>query len=240
MEMARNVAAADYVANDRLQQINQLKAEIATLTAQLDEWQQLATGKAAEVADALITAQVEARRLRLALETLRDGMKEKPTFPPIQLQDGKSPEWTCQQCGGDALFCGCKRKSFTNMATTELEALMATAERWLLPSGQFLAQSEAVKLGRDLLASLRQQAAPRGNGVLVPGPKLAEMREAIRRLRLALETYGQHKADCHKLCNDNLQRAGISRCNLPDDCTCGFRAELDALLTAHAETGAQP
>lgn len=28
-------------------------------------------------------------------------------FPPIQLQDQRSaPEWTCQTCGGDALFCG--------------------------------------------------------------------------------------------------------------------------------------
>lgn len=29
-------------------------------------------------------------------------------FPPVQLQDGKAPEWTCQQCGGDLLFCGHK------------------------------------------------------------------------------------------------------------------------------------
>lgn len=28
-------------------------------------------------------------------------------FPPVQLQYGKSPEWTCQHCGGDALFCKC-------------------------------------------------------------------------------------------------------------------------------------
>lgn len=28
--------------------------------------------------------------------------------PPVRLQDGKSPEWTCPRCGGDALWCGCK------------------------------------------------------------------------------------------------------------------------------------
>lgn len=27
--------------------------------------------------------------------------------PPVQLQDGASPEWTCPKCNGDALWCGC-------------------------------------------------------------------------------------------------------------------------------------
>lgn len=29
-----------------------------------------------------------------------------PPFPPVQLQDGTSPEWTCPECGKDALYCG--------------------------------------------------------------------------------------------------------------------------------------
>jgi hypothetical protein len=29
-------------------------------------------------------------------------------WPPVQLQDGKSPEWTCPECGEDLLFCGHK------------------------------------------------------------------------------------------------------------------------------------
>lgn len=36
------------------------------------------------------------------------GVAEKVTFtkyPPVQLQDGKSPEWTCPTCGGDLLWC---------------------------------------------------------------------------------------------------------------------------------------
>ena len=33
---------------------------------------------------------------------------EQPKFPPVLLQDGKSPEWTCPTCGGDLLFCGHK------------------------------------------------------------------------------------------------------------------------------------
>lgn len=32
-------------------------------------------------------------------------------LPPVQLQDGKSPEWTCQKCGDDLLFCGCHTKA---------------------------------------------------------------------------------------------------------------------------------
>lgn len=29
--------------------------------------------------------------------------------PPVRLQDGLAPEWTCDTCGGDLLFCACRR-----------------------------------------------------------------------------------------------------------------------------------
>lgn len=35
-------------------------------------------------------------------------VESAPLFPPIHLQDGKSPEWTCQICGRDALWCKCQ------------------------------------------------------------------------------------------------------------------------------------
>lgn len=34
---------------------------------------------------------------------------EPPKFQPVQLQDGYSQQWTCDQCGGDCLFCPCTR-----------------------------------------------------------------------------------------------------------------------------------
>lgn len=41
------------------------------------------------------------------VETVKKNVRP---FPPIALQDQASaPEWTCQQCGGDLLFCGCPR-----------------------------------------------------------------------------------------------------------------------------------
>lgn len=44
-------------------------------------------------------------------------------FPPAQLQDGKSPEWTCDRCGGDGLFCKCN----TPMTEEELELIRLDA-----------------------------------------------------------------------------------------------------------------
>ena len=44
-------------------------------------------------------------------ETRWQPIASAPKFPPVLLQDGKSPEWTCQSCGGDMLFCGCSKKA---------------------------------------------------------------------------------------------------------------------------------
>lgn len=48
---------------------------------------------------------------------LKKALGKEP--PPVQLQDGRSPEWTCQICGGDALFCGHK--------AIDVEALLSAA-----------------------------------------------------------------------------------------------------------------
>lgn len=38
----------------------------------------------------------------------RPGVGDPGTpFPPVRLQDGLAPEWTCPACGGDCLFCSC-------------------------------------------------------------------------------------------------------------------------------------
>jgi hypothetical protein len=57
------------------------------------------------LAQAAVQAEGAVMGMRSAMVAALDAASRRP---PVQLQDGKAPEWTCQQCGGDVLFCGCK------------------------------------------------------------------------------------------------------------------------------------
>jgi hypothetical protein len=81
--------------------IEQWRKEAVVIDAQANSNQQFSV-RTMELLD--VEASIR-RQCADELEAALAAVSEPNKFPPVQLQDGASPEWTCPQCGKDLLFC---------------------------------------------------------------------------------------------------------------------------------------
>ena len=73
-------------------------------------------------------------------------MSDKYPYPP----PADAKEWTCSECGCDALWCGCSRRTVAVMVTR------VSPEKWVLPDGRLGTEWEALMASIKILEAKKR------------------------------------------------------------------------------------